>query len=367
MINEFLPDPEGSDTTGEWIELYNKGSEDVDLTDWQLDDGAGGSKAYTFPKDATIKAKRYLVVYRTESGIALNNNGDSVWLFQPDGNLLDSVKYDDSDTGVSYNRVNGDWKWSTKLTPGAKNIIEELEDEEAAADEESVEDEEIKEISISDAKKQEKGTKVKVQGVVAVPPGVFSDKVFYIAGSGIQVYCYQGFPTLEIGDKVSLIGYISSYYNEVRIRVTSGDNIEVIGQGNEPKPHKVKTGEVNEGLEGSLIKTGGTVTRSAGRSFYINDGSGDVRVYIDKDTEIVKPKLKKGDYVSVIGVVSETSSGYRILPRFQSDFKLVKAVAKKSTKSAGKKKLAGTGANVFEPILTSFLLTILVVYRRKVL
>ena len=37
-LSELLPDPEGSDATDEWIELYNAG-ETVDLYGWMLTDG----------------------------------------------------------------------------------------------------------------------------------------------------------------------------------------------------------------------------------------------------------------------------------------------------------------------------------------
>lgn len=350
LINEFLPDPEGDDAAGEFIELYNSGDSDVDLKNWKIGDNT--IKRYVFLSDTIIEAGNYKVVYYSASRIVLNNTSDVVRLFQPDGNLLEEVKYDKSKTGFSYNRINGDWKWSSKLTPGAKNIIEELEDEE----EEKLE-EETKKLSISDAKKQEKGTKVKIEGIVSVPPGVFSDKIFYLSGSGIQIYCYYGFPDLKIGDKVSVIGTLSEYYNELRIKMTGDSDINILGGEKEPEPHKIKTGEVNEDLEGSLVEVGGTITRSAGSSFYINDGSGETRIYIDKDTGIVKPTTKKGDYVSIIGVVSETSVGYRVLPRFQSDLKIVKAASTKA-KSTSKKKLAATGGNIFEPILMGFLLSL---------
>ena len=37
-ISEFLPNPEGSDTGNEWIELYNSGAEELSLNGWQIDD-----------------------------------------------------------------------------------------------------------------------------------------------------------------------------------------------------------------------------------------------------------------------------------------------------------------------------------------
>ena len=45
VINEFLPDPEGSDSA-EWVELWNCGQTTAYLTGWILDDMEGGSKPF---------------------------------------------------------------------------------------------------------------------------------------------------------------------------------------------------------------------------------------------------------------------------------------------------------------------------------
>jgi len=67
------------------------------------------------------------------------------------------------------------------------------------------------------------------------------------------------------------------------------------------------------------VKLQATVASSNGDTFYINDGSGEAKVYVKASTGIDKPKTKKGDSVSITGVVSETSSGYRVLPRTLAD------------------------------------------------
>jgi len=38
-----MPDPEGKDQDGEWIELFNQSSQIANLSNWQLDDQDGGS------------------------------------------------------------------------------------------------------------------------------------------------------------------------------------------------------------------------------------------------------------------------------------------------------------------------------------
>ena len=66
----------------------------------------------------------------------------------------------------------------------------------------------------------------------------------------------------------------------------------------------------------------GTGTETNGDTFYVDDGSGEIRVYIKSSTKIDKPEMKKGTAVTITGVVSETTSGYRVLPRWQEDVRL---------------------------------------------
>ncbi|MDZ4225597.1 MAG: OB-fold nucleic acid binding domain-containing protein, partial [Candidatus Andersenbacteria bacterium] len=92
-----------------------------------------------------------------------------------------------------------------------------------------------------------------------------------------------------------------------------------IKQEDAPEAHQMETGAIGEDTEGWLVTVSGEVVETSGSTFYLDDGSGEVKVYIKPDTGINKPKMKKGMTVTVTGVVSETSSGYRILPRFQED------------------------------------------------
>lgn len=65
IINEVMFDPGGSDTGGEWVELYNSG-ESTDLSNWQIyPDGIG---YFTFPAGASIPAGGFLVVRLRTSG-----------------------------------------------------------------------------------------------------------------------------------------------------------------------------------------------------------------------------------------------------------------------------------------------------------
>ena len=128
-ISEVLPNPEGKDAGQEWIELYNNSNEDIDLTNWQLDDEEGGSKAYTF-KNKVIKAYSYLVIYDSESKLKLNNSEESVRLIDPNGVVKQEAYFEKSIEGSSY--LPKLQTWTLAKTPGTSNIevgIEETGEE----------------------------------------------------------------------------------------------------------------------------------------------------------------------------------------------------------------------------------------------
>lgn len=64
VINELFYDPTGTDTNKEFIELYNNGTADADLTGWQIQWG-GTNYAYgiyNFPAGTIIHAQDYLLI-----------------------------------------------------------------------------------------------------------------------------------------------------------------------------------------------------------------------------------------------------------------------------------------------------------------
>lgn len=118
-LNEILPNPEdGSD--GEYIEIANDGTELVDLFGWRVKD-ASKSKGYQLKEHTILNPGEYLAIYRPDSKIALNNSDESVYLYNPKGEIASSVSFAKSQKNASYNFDGEVWKWSKYLTPGKKN------------------------------------------------------------------------------------------------------------------------------------------------------------------------------------------------------------------------------------------------------
>jgi DNA/RNA endonuclease YhcR with UshA esterase domain len=135
VFSEIFPNPAGEDTDTEFIELYNPGSSDIDLTGWEIIDESG--KKFTFASSSirSIIAKNsFFILYRKQSQIALENDKESLKLYEPGiAKAIDSVSYDKAFEGQSYNysrtvnnyndSVKEDWTWSEIITPSRFNII----------------------------------------------------------------------------------------------------------------------------------------------------------------------------------------------------------------------------------------------------
>jgi hypothetical protein len=132
-LNEFLPAPKNIDFNGdgeanlldEYIELYNPQDVSIRLDGWLLDDGDGGSSPYPLPDGTIIEARGFLLFFRSETGVALNNTGDDVRLLAPNGQVIDAFTYLEVQWDQPWSRtVDGTGGWSILYppSPGGPNI-----------------------------------------------------------------------------------------------------------------------------------------------------------------------------------------------------------------------------------------------------
>jgi hypothetical protein len=104
-ITEIFPNPEGPDQDEEWIEITNGGDIEVNLGNWTIDDGEGGSDPYVFPDDTVIQPGETILLYRTETEVALNNSDETVQIIDYIGEIIDEVSYETSEEGRSYAEI----------------------------------------------------------------------------------------------------------------------------------------------------------------------------------------------------------------------------------------------------------------------
>ena len=125
-INEILPNPSGDEKLNEYIELYNFGNQSVDLNQWILKDSSKSGK-FIFSENSLIRAKKFLVIYRSDFKFAMNNSGsETVYFLDPNGNVASSISYSKAKEDVAYNFNEYGWRWSKFLTPGAENKFNNL-------------------------------------------------------------------------------------------------------------------------------------------------------------------------------------------------------------------------------------------------
>ena len=170
-----------------------------------------------------------------------------------------------------------------------------------------------------------KEASVIVEGQVTAPPGIFDQQTFYVQDStaGIMVYLREGeCPTLSEGDKVRATGQVWDYYEQREIRVATPGDIQRLGEGEPVEAIVIKTGEVDEAHEGLLVQVVGAITGWGRGSLYLDDGSGQAKVYIKEATGIERPWVEKGELYSVVGIVGQYKDEHELLPRCQSDIAL---------------------------------------------
>lgn len=382
VINELLPNPAGSDTSSEFIELKNTSDDTVDLAGWQLDDADGGSAPYTIPASTILSGGSIKSFSRADTKLALNNTGDSVRLLDPSGAVKSSYTYSSSvPEGQSYNRTGeGSYSISTTLTPGAANTITapvEEDEEEADSPSSSTSARQGKTagkvagikavfVALKDIREEEEGTTITTEGVVSVPPGVFGEREAYLAGSGIQLYFHKAtWPEFKLGDRLTVTGELGSNRGEARLKISDAKSIVRGKSEAPPTPHVVETGEIGEDYEGWLVTVQGEVVETSGDTFYVDDGSGEIKIYIRSTTKIDKPKMKTGEAVTITGVVSETTSGYRILPRFQEDVRLGRVAGLTSFPETGRRSAYGGGYGLQAGLLASGGAAVLMLQSKK--
>lgn len=144
IISEFVYDAPGADNNQEWIELFNGGSDAVDLTKWKVSDGSnhvlnappknGGQGGISLAAGAYAvladDASAFLTTHPGFSGtvidttLSLPNASGTLALLDDSGSIVSSVTYTKdmgaAGDGSSLQRIGGSFVAATP-TPGAEN------------------------------------------------------------------------------------------------------------------------------------------------------------------------------------------------------------------------------------------------------
>ena len=182
-------------------------------------------------------------------------------------------------------------------------------------------------VNLSDIVEFKLDSPVRVRGVVVIEPATLWKTIFYISDkqgqSGVQIYMHkQDFPELALGDLIQVKGVISEAYGERRIKVKEKQDFQILEHLAPLQAEDVSIDQITKEKIGTLVKITGQLIEKKGDSFYVDDGTGEIRVVIKSATNIDKSQFNEGDWLSLTGLVSQTTSGYRILPRFPEDLEI---------------------------------------------
>lgn len=231
IFSEALPNPEGMDSTEEWIELYNPYAENLNLDGLKIDDSEGGSSAYSL--SGNMSAKTYLIISIEDSKISLNNSVDSVRLLGVNGEVLWEVTYENPKEGESYALINGSYEWTNSLTPNGPNLAstggeteseyengdlsEELELTEVYPDPEGPDQEdEWIEITNGGTETVNMGNWIIDDGEGGSKPYVFPDDTFIEPGETIVIYRSESKVALNNSNEtVQLKDYTGEIVSEI--------------------------------------------------------------------------------------------------------------------------------------------------------
>ncbi len=145
VINEFMAendnlDVDGSGETPDWIEIYNDGSEDIDISGWLLTDDINQELADWFriplgPPAVLVPAGGWQVLFanghpemgRRYLGFKLSATGESIGLANMAGVILDTFAFEQQTADLSMGRFpdgSGSFAFLSSATPGESNLEE---------------------------------------------------------------------------------------------------------------------------------------------------------------------------------------------------------------------------------------------------
>ena len=136
-INEFMAsnsktiaDPDYKEY-GDWVELYNSGDAAVNLKGYSITDLFSQPQKFVFQIDLIIQPKGFLLIWTDDKAVGAHANfklsasGESIGLFSPSGQVVDSLSFGAQQNDISSGRYpDGSTQWYkfSPASPGAPNL-----------------------------------------------------------------------------------------------------------------------------------------------------------------------------------------------------------------------------------------------------
>lgn len=186
-------------------------------------------------------------------------------------------------------------------------------------------------IDIATARHMPLGSIVTVQGSVTVPSGDFASSFF---DEGFAIQDHTGGIYVSMADNLHI-----AFRREARVTGQLADSggllvlipahdsaVHVLGRGDRVRPLFVHTGSIGEATEGSIVVVVGHITHLEddapfGQKVFVDDGSGEIRIFLNTGSGISVAGLAPGQLVSFTGFSGQFED-YEIDPRFPRDLRV---------------------------------------------
>lgn len=124
-------------TSPDWIEIFNAGDREIDLSGVGVSDGNKNRFKFTFPSGTSIPSGAYIILFcddidsvtgELHAAFKISAAGETIYLTAPDGSDIDTVALPELDSDITYGRyANGSSDFALlNPTPGQSNDTAEL-------------------------------------------------------------------------------------------------------------------------------------------------------------------------------------------------------------------------------------------------
>jgi len=194
----------------------------------------------------------------------------------------------------------------------------------------------VQKTDIRDARALVAGSITTIKGTVTVPSGAFVSST-YDQGFAIQdktggIYIStQTNHRLKLGDTAEVTGVLGQSYDLTIVTPNSGKSVLIKRDDDKVTPQPIATGSVNEASEGRLVAIRGVVSQAVasdlpyGYKFYVNDGTGEIQVFVSTSCNLDLSQMSLGQKVSITGFSGQFDTTYEVQPRIQKDIKVLRS------------------------------------------
>ena len=185
-------------------------------------------------------------------------------------------------------------------------------------------------VSIAQARTLPLGTVVTVEGTITTPSGAFESS-FFDKGFGLQQGDAGIFISLQTDLNVGILrrarvtGVLADSFGLRLIVPANVSDVKLLGVTLPVRPKWLETAAIGEATEGRLVRVIGRVSTAPssdlpfGYKLGVDDGSGEVLIFVNTQTGIDPFALSLGQLVAISRFSSQFDTHYEIDPRFPAD------------------------------------------------